>query len=753
MPELSVKNIEPLEPDQGQPVVSTLTLPVEGMTCASCVRRVEKALGRVGGVGRVSVNLATEAVTVSYDPSQVSFEGLSAAVGEAGYTLQRQIHTPGLAAGQAREPEIPGARQKRLFVLSAVLASPVMILSMLPMFGLVSHTQERWLNLLLLALTTLVLSVAGRQFFVAAWKGARHRTVDMNTLVAVGTGTAYVASVVITLQAFLGPPHAHAGHVYFDTSATIIALILLGKWLEAGAKHRASTALRALFSLQPDVATIVRDSTEEELPVSNLLPGDILRVRPGGRIPVDGLITAGNSSIDESMMTGESLPVEKSPGSKVLAGTVNRHGSFLFRATAVGGETVLAQIIRMVDRAQAGKPPVQRIADSIAAVFVPAVMGIALATFLGWYILAGVPLAVSLTHAIAVLIIACPCALGLATPTAIIVGTGAGASHGIYVKNAEALERARTIHTIVFDKTGTLTSGAPAVTDVLDVGGSRSGLLTLAASVEQLSEHPLAAAIVAGAGESGMPIPAAGDFRATPGGGIEGTVNGERVHVGSSAFLHAEGIDTGIMDEHAARLSGEGKTVVFVSCGGRMRGLIALADRLRPEAAGTIARLHAMGMKTVLLTGDTERVAAAIGKAAGVDEVIAGVLPAEKADHIRKLQEQGQRVAMVGDGINDTPALAQADLSIALSSGTDAAMETADITIIAANLFAVARAVTLSRRTVRIIRQNFFWAFVYNVVGIPLAALGLLHPMLAALAMAFSSVSVVSNSLRLRRIV
>ncbi len=739
-------------PAPALPAISTLTLPVEGMTCASCVRRVEKALGKVEGVGQVSVNLVTEAVTVTFDPAQASFDRLSAAVEAAGYTLRRQ-ETGKESDRQAGQSEgDPGGRQKGRFLLSLALAAPVMILSMLPMIGVVSHGGERWLNLILLLLTTPVLFVAGRHFFVAAWKGLWHGAADMNTLVAVGTGTAYVASAWMVVQALGGERIAGTGHVYFDTSATIITLILLGKWLEARAKHRATTALRALFSLQPTVATIVRAESEEEIDVSALLPGDVLRVRPGERIPVDGMITEGSSSVDESMMTGESIPLEKGPGGRVLSGTLNRQGSFLFRATAVGQETMLAQIIRMVDRAQAEKPPVQRIADSIAAVFVPAVMLVALGTFIGWYVGAGETAGIALTRAIAVLIIACPCALGLATPTAIIVGTGAGATRGIYVKNTEALEHARSVRIMVFDKTGTLTVGAPAVTDVSSVHGSHHDVLAIAASVERLSEHPLSSAIVAAAQNAGTIIPAATHFRATAGEGIEGTVEGEQILAGSSAFLRTRGVDTGAFDEEAARHAGEGKTVVFVSRAGRLQGMIALADGLRPEAADTIARLRAMGLTTVLLTGDSQRVAAAIGKAAGVDEVVAGVLPAEKAEYIAQRRQTGEKVAMVGDGINDTPALAQADLSIALSSGTDAAMETADITIMASDLRAVPQAILLSRRTVRIIRQNFFWAFVYNVVGIPLAAFGLLHPMLAAMAMAFSSVSVVSNSLRLRHL-
>jgi len=740
------------ESDSPLPAISTLTLPVEGMTCASCVRRVEKALGKVRGVDSVSVNLATEAATVTFDPEQASFDGLSAAVEKAGYVLRRrggdQEHD--MPADEAETS--PGERQKQLFFLSAALTVPVMVLSMLPMTAALPPPAAQWLNLLLLLLTTPVLFVAGRQFFVAAWKGLWHATADMNTLVAIGTGTAFAASTATVAYQLSTPGHQTPGHVYFDTSATIITLILLGKWLEARAKYRATTALRALFSLQPTVATVVRGEAEEEIPVTHLLPGDLLRVRPGDRIPVDGIIAEGASSVDESMMTGESLPVEKSPGSKVMSGTLNRQGSLLFRATAVGQETVLAQIIRMVERAQAEKPPVQRIADAIASVFVPAVMVAALATFLGWYFAAGEPAATALTRAIAVLIIACPCALGLATPTAIIVGTGTGATQGIYVKNSEALERARKVRTIVFDKTGTLTHGNPVVTDVITLDTSRDYVLATAASVERLSEHPLASAIVGAAQEAAAAIPAATGFHAVPGEGIEGTLEGEQVLAGSGAFLRSHGVDTGALDAEAVRLAGEGKTVVHVCRAGRLQGLIALADTLRPEAPDTIARLRAMGLRTVLLTGDGERIAAAVGKAAGVDEVVSGVLPAGKAEYIRQRRRRGHSVAMVGDGINDTPALAQADLSIALSSGTDAAMETADITVMSSDLRAVPRAIELSQRTVRIIRQNFFWAFFYNVVGIPLAAFGLLHPMVAALAMAFSSVSVVTNSLRLRHL-
>ena len=610
------------------------------------------------------------------------------------------------------------------------------------------------------ALATPVQFVLGLRFYRGAWSALKHGSANMNTLVAVGTSAAYLFSVAATVLPGFFRGAGVEPQVYFDTSAVIIVLVLFGRMLEAGAKGKTSDAIRRLMSLRPRTAHVVDGEAEREVPAEDVRAGDVLIVRPGEKIPVDGLILEGRTSIDESMITGESLPVDKGPGEEVVGATLNKWGSFRFRAVRVGEDTALARIIRMVEEAQGSKAPIQRLADIIAARFVPAVIAISVLTFLVWALFGPAPrLVFALLNFVAVLIIACPCAMGLATPTAIMVATGRGAERGILIRSGESLETVQRVDTFVFDKTGTLTNGRPETTDILPVaGGSREALLSLAASVENGSEHPLGQAVVRRARADGLAVGTAEGFRALEGMGVEGVVGGKRVLVGSLRLAAAEGIDVSPLTEPAGRLAGEGKTVAFVAVDGRPAGLLALADTLKPGAREALDKLRRSGRRVVMLTGDNARTARALAAEAGIDEVQAEVLPGDKAEAVRKLQAEGRRVAMVGDGINDAPALAQADVGLALGTGTDAAMASADITLISGDLAAVVSAVELSRRTIRTIRQNLFWAFVYNVVGIPLAAGALypffgilLNPMIASAAMAMSSVSVVSNSLRLRR--
>ncbi|MHB1050868.1 MAG: heavy metal translocating P-type ATPase [Bacteroidota bacterium] len=731
--------------------IQTLTLPVEGMTCASCVSRVEKVLNRVEGVERATVNLATEKATIKFDASQATEEQMAAVVAEAGYTLV-------LPESQAKSGETETVdaytKLKREFIISAAFTLPVMILSMIAMtewFMNISPVSMHSVNTLLFIGTTIVMVVSGKRFFRIAWKLAQHFEADMNTLVAVGTGVAYLYSSVVTLFPEVLPASVNPMDVYFDTAATIVTLILLGKMLEAKAKQRASDAMKKLMSVQPKTAQVKRDGQFQEIPVENVVHDDVIFVRPGERIPVDGIIESGETSIDESMMTGESMPVFKKSGDPVIGGTINTTGSIEFRTTAVGSETMLSQIARMVEEAQGSKAPIQSLADKIAAVFVPIVIGIAIVTFVAGMFIWDLEFTHAMINAIAVLIIACPCALGLATPTAIMVGTGRGATLGILIKNAESLERAGSVTSVVFDKTGTITEGKPSVMTVKMFNGfTQEDLVSAAASVERHSEHPLSIAIVEYAQQKGFPLLPTDSFLANPGFGVTGKVNGKSVVVGKSEFMRESLIQTTEGEETAMDLQSKGESVVFVGMQKKLAGIISIADTVRPTSKEAIAALRAMNIKVTLLTGDNKSTAEAIAREVGIDAVIANVLPKDKAEHIKKLQADGEIVAMVGDGINDSPALAQAHVSLAMASGTDVALETADIALMRHDLTAVVRAIMLSRRTIRTIKQNLFWAFIYNVIGIPLSAVGMLSPTFAAGAMAFSSVSVVTNSLRLR---
>jgi P-type Cu+ transporter len=735
-------------------VQGTITVPVEGMTCASCVLRVEKALKKVEGVSAATVNLATEQTTITFDPLRVTLERLNKAVSDAGYALGKPIvrETPQEGTGQYET----GLRKlKAELALSLILTIPVIVISMFSMtswFERVMPLGMNETNILLLLLTTPVLLFSGRRFFTGFWKTARHGTADMNTLVAVGTGAAFLYSAAAVLFPGALEGAGAAGSVYFDTAATIITLILTGRYLEARAKHRASDAIRSLLRLQPTTARVIRGGNESDIPAGEVVTGDFVIVRPGERIPVDGLVESGSTTVDESMVTGESLPVEKNRGDRMVGGTVNRNGAVTLRATAVGAHTLLAQIVKLVEEAQGSKAPIQNLADRIASVFVPSVIVLALLTFLGWQFVPGSAFTHGLVNFIAVLIIACPCALGLATPTAMTVGIGVAATHGILIRNAGSLEKAKSVTTIVMDKTGTLTSGKPAVTDVVPLkSGTRESLLMYAAAVERQSEHPLAEAVVECARSSSVEIPRPESFESLTGLGVIGVVGGKRVVAGSAGIMERERVDISFARIPAERLTSEGKSLLYVAIDGTAAGLIAVADSIRPTSARAVSDLRRMGIDVIMLTGDNETTARAVASQAGIERVKAGVLPAGKTDCIRQLQAEGRTVAMVGDGINDAPALARADVGIALGTGTDIAIEAADITLMKGDLATIALAIRLSGGTLRIIHQNLFWAFLYNVIAIPLAAFGLLTPVVAAGAMALSSVSVVTNSLRLRR--
>ena len=743
-------------------MIQTVTMPVEGMTCASCVARVERTLAAVHGVSAATVNLASEKVIVRFDGATTSLPALAEAVAEAGYTLRTDLlphNGPGL------RPLLPGAVApqeasergwRRDLWIALAFALPVMLLSMTGMLGMMRHVMpltDDQMSRILLVLTTPVMIVAGRRFYVHAWKLARQGSADMNTLVAVGTGSAFVYSAFASLFPEWMPGHGEAHHVYFETATAIVTLVLLGKTLESRAKRRTADAIQTLVALQPDHARVKRGNLELDVPIGDLAMGDVLVIRPGERLAADGIVLAGASAIDESIVTGESLPVEKNIGDRVIGGTVNANGTLEVQTTAVGADTVMARIVRLVEEAQGSRAPIQRIADRVAAVFVPVVITLALLTFVVWFAVLHAGFAPAMMNFIAVLVIACPCAMGLATPAAIIVGTGRGAASGILIRNAASLERAHEIRTIVFDKTGTITEGKPSVSGVQALNGfSEETLLTLAASAESRSEHPLAMAVVQCARDRGLSFGPPETFEALPGSGVRATVGGRRLFVASLHALERAGISTAESGVQAEAWSAQGKSLIGVAIADRFIGLIAIGDRIRPEARRVIEDLHKNDVTTVLLTGDNATTATAVAREIGIRLVLAEVLPDRKAEEIHRLQTGGSVVAMVGDGINDAPALASADVGIAMGSGAHAAIETADITLMRSDLGDVIRVLGLSRATVRTVKQNLFWAFFYNIIGIPLAAIGVLNPILAAGAMAFSSVSVVSNSLRLRRI-
>ena len=751
-----------------------LDLPIEGMSCASCASRVEKRLASRPGVASASVNLATKVATVNFDPGATDPASLARAVDEIGYraVLPRQKdshadHTHGddtddhsahLAVGEAEARELLVRT-----IVGAALALPVLVIAM--SHGRIPAFDAPWANWLQLALTTPVMFWCGWRFFRSAWKGLLRLSANMDTLVAMGTGAAYVYSLAATLwpgffvRAGAGAHHGAGAPVYFEAAAVIIVLILLGKYLEARATGRTSEAIRRLIGMQARTARVVRDGVESDIPIDRVRVGDRVLVRPGEKIPVDGRVEDGRSAVDESMLTGESVPVEKSPGDEVFGATMNTTGALRVEATRLGEDSALSQIVRLVQEAQGSKAPIARLADKISGVFVPVVMVIALATFVAWWFAAPADarLTMALTTSVSVLIIACPCALGLATPTAIMVGTGRGAQRGVLIRGGEALETAHRISAVVLDKTGTITEGRPALTDVVPAEGFDSDdVLRLAAGAERRSEHPLGAAIVRGAAERGVTVAEPEGFVAAVGLGAEATIEGVSVLVGKASWLEERGIVV-TMRSIAESLATHGRTPVFVAIGGREAGVVAVADRVKDSSRDAVTRMHALGLRVVMMTGDNRRTADAVAAQVGVDEVFAEVLPHEKAERVAALRDQGHTVAMVGDGINDAPALVAADVGMALGAGTDVAIEASDITLMRNDLRAVPEAIALSRETMRTIRQNLFWAFAYNAACIPVAA-GVLYPLtgwllspiLASAAMALSSVSVVLNSLRLR---
>ncbi|MFQ6051337.1 MAG: heavy metal translocating P-type ATPase [Candidatus Hydrothermarchaeota archaeon] len=716
--------------------IERATFPIKGMTCASCALTIEEGLRNFEGVLSAGVNLAAEKANVEYLHEQVNLRDLKKIVEDLGYEAPE---LPEDIEKEAREKEI--TRQKNLLIFGTSLTVPIFLISVL-----LSTETFPAKHYLLFALATPVQAILGYQFYRVSFRVLRHGRANMDVLIAMGTSAAYFYSLATT---FIIP-----GEVYYDTAAVILTLITLGRYLEAVAKGKTSEAIKRLMGLQAKTATVIRDGKEMNVPVEDVVVGDIIVVKPGEKIPVDGVVREGHSSVDESMLTGESIPVEKNVGDEVIGGTINKTGLLKFEATKIGKDTALAQIIKLVEEAQGSKAPIQRLADKVAGIFVPSVIIIALFTFSFWYIFGTGPerFTPALLNMVAVLVIACPCALGLATPTAIMVGTGKGAEYGILVKGGESLERAHKIDTIVFDKTGTLTKGKPEVTDIFCADGYKEEeILKLAAIAEKGSEHPLGEAIVSKANEKELEVPDPENFEAIPGQGVKANFNGYEILLGNRRLLENNGIDFEFLNEKIENLEEEGKTVMTIAINGNLVGVIAVADTLKEKSKEAVKELQGMGIEVVMLTGDNERTAKAIAKQVNINRVLAEVLPEEKTNEIKRLQNEGRIVGMVGDGINDAPALAQADIGIAIGTGTDIAMEASDITLMTEDLRGVVNGINLSKRTMRTIKQNLFWAFFYNTIGIPVAASGFLNPMIAAGAMAFSSVSVVSNSLRLRR--
>ncbi|MBS4223091.1 heavy metal translocating P-type ATPase [Lederbergia citrea] len=731
--------------DLGYDVVTEKTeLILTGMTCAACSTRIEKGLNKMDGVIQASVNLALEKATVEYNPSTVSQKDLTNKVEALGYGAIVKSEGDEKETIDYRLQEIQN--QKRKFTLSLILSIPL-LWTMVAHFSFTSFLyvpqglMNPWVQM---ALATPVQFYIGRQFYVGAYKALRNKSANMDVLVALGTSAAYFYSVFLVLN--------KGSDLYFETSAVLITLIILGKLFEAKAKGRSSEAIKKLMGLQAKTATVLQNGEEKEIPLEEVIAGDILLVKPGEKVPVDGVIMEGRSAFDESMITGESVPVDKSEGDTVIGATINKNGFIKMEATKVGKDTALAQIIKVVEEAQGSKAPIQRMADMISGIFVPIVVGIAIITFFIWFVwVAPGDFAEALEKLIAVLVIACPCALGLATPTSIMAGSGRAAEHGILFKGGEHLETTHQIDTVILDKTGTVTNGEPVLTNVNTVINERE-FLSLIGSAEKQSEHPLAQAIVQGITEKNIILRDASEFEAIPGFGIKAMISGKKVLVGTRRLMKQHNIDVESVLEEMVALESEGKTVMLAAVDGKYAGMIAVADTIKETSGQAVKRLKEMGLDVIMMTGDNQQTAIAIAKEAGIDHVIAEVLPEGKAEEVKKLQQQGKKVAMVGDGINDAPALAIADIGMAIGTGTDVAMEAADITLIRGDLNSIADAILMSKKTIRNIKQNLFWAFAYNTLGIPVAALGFLAPWLAGAAMAFSSVSVVLNALRLQRV-
>jgi Cu+-exporting ATPase len=773
-----------------------VTIPVTGMTCAACQSFVQKTLAGASGVHDASVNLMLHNATITFDPKTTTTSALVESIRHTGYGAEMPALDESVLEAQEKhdDEQLLEYKQLRLkAVVSLIAGSVAMVLSMplmsmnsaggmermrdplmswnmrvldpvlreiLPWMYTVSDSAIRWS---LFVLSAFIIGWAGRRFYVKAWSALLHKTADMNTLVALGTGTAFLYSAASTIAPGFFVEHGIAPDVYFEAGMLIIGLVLVGNTLESRAKGQTATALRKLVQLQPKMATVLRDGVESKLPIESIVTGDVIMVRPGERIPTDGEVVAGKSSVDESMLTGESLPIEKFAGERVMGGTLNQHGSLQYRATSLGAGSTLSQIVRLLRDAQGSRAPIQRIADRISAIFVPTVLGIAMVTFFLWRFFAhDAGMMQACVAAVTVLVIACPCAMGLAVPTAVMVATGRGAAFGILIKGGEALQRMEKIDTVVLDKTGTITAGRPQVTDVVlasteSVGEGR--MVQLAAALERASEHPLAQALVRYAGERGLDLGQPESFESLTGFGVVGIIHGAVTLVGNAALMAKYSVATKALDTAASELSGDGKTPLWIAIDGALAGLIAVADTVKPTSVEAIRQMHTEGLRVVMLTGDNERTAKAIARTVGVDEVVAGVLPAGKVDAVKRLQAEGRVVAMVGDGVNDAPALAQADVGLTMANGADIAMEAGDVTLMRNDLTGVAMAIALSRGTMRVMRQNLFWAFIYNVIGIPLAAGALypvfgllLSPVVASAAMALSSFSVVMNSLRLRRL-